>query len=196
MLLPAYDAAPAFDLLSANAAAGWNRRRSDTTSSPLGLQVPRHGRVVQGERFATEVAPWSMISPHGWHQDTDFLIGTHKLSDALGHSTSTTTWVSHWATLLPLMPKVLSERYLTTLYNNNTTQPTITLRHMATLLSCVRVVPGSDPGQANKQRNDETKSVTRAPPIPSTSYPISHWSSSTALSHHNSTHSDRNTMDI
>jgi len=58
-----------------------------------------------------------------------------------------------------------------TLYNNNTTQPPITLPHMATLLSCVRVVPGSDPGRENKQRNDETKSVTRAPPIPSTSYP-------------------------
>lgn len=88
----------------------------------------------------------------------------------------------------------LSEGGLMTLYNN-TTQPPITLPHMATLLSCVLVAPGSDYGPENKQRN-ETKSVTRAPPIPSTSYPISHWSSSTALSHHNSTHSDRNTRNI
>jgi len=171
MLLPVYDAALAFNLLCADAGAGWNRRSSETTSSPLGLQAPHHGRLVQGERFATKFIPWSMISPHGWQQDTDFLIGTHKLSDALGHSTSTTTWVSHWETRSPLIPNVLSEGDLMTLYNNNTTQPPITLPHMATLLSCVRVVPGSDPGRENKQRNDETKSVTRAPPIPSTSYP-------------------------
>jgi hypothetical protein len=132
-----------------------------------------------------------MISPHGWQQDTDFLIGTHKLFDALGHSTSTTTWVSHWATRLPLIMEVLSEGDLMVLYNNNSTQPPITLSHMATLLSCVRVVPGSDPDRENKQRNDETIFVTRAPPILSTSYPISHWSSSTAVSHHNSTYSDK-----
>ena len=196
MVLPAYEAAPAFDLLSAIAAARWNRRRSETTSSPPGLQGPHHGRIVQGERFSAQVTPWSMISPHGWQHDIDFLIGTHKLSDALGHSTSTTTWVSHWATLLPLIiPKVMSEGDLMTLYNN-TTQPPSTPSHTTKLPSCVRVVPGSDPGRKNKQSNDGTKSVTRAPPIPSTPYPMSHRSSSTAMSHHNSTRCDPNTTNI
>jgi hypothetical protein len=88
-------------------------------------------------------------------------MGTRILSDALGHSTSTTTGVSQWATRLPLTPNVLSEGDLMTLYNSSTTQPPITLPRMATLLSCVRVVPGLDSGPENKQRN-KTKSVTRA----------------------------------
>ena len=150
MLLPVYDAAPAFNLLCADDGAGGNRSSSET-SSPLGLQAPRHGRLVQGERFATEVIPWSTISPHWWQHDSDFLIGTHKMSDALDHSTSTTTWVSHCATRLPSIPHILSEGDLMTLYKNKTTLPPTTLPHMATLLSCVRVVPGSDSNVTTRQ---------------------------------------------
>jgi len=84
----------------------------------------------------------------------------------LGFHTGQIAYPWHWKFCL-------SEGGLMTLYNNNTTQPPITLPHMATLQSCVLVGPGSDSGPENKQRN-ETNSVTRASPIPSTSYPISH----------------------
>ena len=86
---------------------------------------------------------------------------------------------SHWAPCLHSfqdnsIPNVFSRRVFnetcSKVTSKHKTQPPITLAHMVTLLSCIPAMTSSDPGSENKQPNDETKSVTRAPPIIFTSH--------------------------